>query len=183
MRIHIEEAVILKRRNIGEKDKIITVFTKKYGKISVKAKGVRKITSKRSPHIELFNLTQISLYKSSVNFMPILTEAHIIEDFSNIKKHLRKIGYAYYICELINGLTAENQENLSVFYLLKSTLYNLCHEDDELTVISNFERKLLEILGFWTEARLLKNYSGIEVVEKILERKLLTKKVLHAFHD
>ncbi|MBI2028493.1 MAG: DNA repair protein RecO [Candidatus Levybacteria bacterium] len=183
MRNHKIEAIILKRRNLGDADKILTVLSKNNGKFQVKAPGVRKITSRRSPHVELLNFSELTLYSARIssNFLPTLTGAHTIEDFSNIKDDLGKIGYAYYICELTNGLCAEGQENKEAFSLLKSTLYELCRNFDSKKVVRYFERELLGSLGFWREVNLLKTYDGREVIERIIERKLKTTKVIPLF--
>lgn len=181
MRTHKTEGIVLKRRNLGEADRILTVLSKNNGKIQVKAPGVRKITSRRSPHIELLNFSELTLYSSSSNFLPTLTEAHTIEDFSNIKEDLEKIGYAYYICELTSGLCPDHQENRGVFSLLKATLHELCDNYDSKQVIKDFERELLSNLGFWSESNLLRTRDSGEVMEKILERKLKTSRLLHLF--
>lgn len=180
MRTHKIEGIILKRRNFKEADRILTVLSKSDGKILVLAPGVRRITSRRSPHIELLNLSELTLYGSST-FLPILTEARIIEDFANIKENLEKIGYSYYICELANGLCAEDQENEEVFSLLKSTLFQLCQNFDSKKVVQYFERELLGSLGFWREVNLLKTYDGREVIERIIERKLKSPWVIPLF--
>src|SRR3989344_7960232 len=108
MRTFKTEGFIIKRRNFGEADRILTIFSKHYGKIQAKAPGARKITSKRSPHIELLNLSVFTLYKSSRSTMSIVTEASTLKTFSSIKRNLKKIGFSFYICELINNLCAEN---------------------------------------------------------------------------
>ncbi|MBI4096902.1 MAG: DNA repair protein RecO, partial [Candidatus Levybacteria bacterium] len=53
MRTFRTEGIIIKRKNFGEADRILTVFTKEYGKLQVKAKGIRRIPSRRSAHVEL----------------------------------------------------------------------------------------------------------------------------------
>src|SRR3989338_2325539 len=116
MRTYKIEGIVLRRRNLGEADRILTILTKYNGKIQVRAPGVRRIPSRRSSHVELLNFSQLTLYSSSKSFMPIVIEAQTLEDFSEVKCDLEKIGCAYYICELINGLCADNQENRSVFY-------------------------------------------------------------------
>src|SRR6185312_12554258 len=117
MRTHTVQAIILKRRNIGEADRILTVFTREQGKLQIKAKGVRKIASKRASHIEPLNKTSLTIYRGSG--MPVLTEATSTEQFSDIKTDLSKVGFAYHICELIDGLCPENQENEAIFTLLE----------------------------------------------------------------
>lgn len=180
MKTHKIEGIILKRRNLREADRVLTVLSKSDGKIQVLACGVRKITSRRSPHVEPLNLSELTLYRSS-NFLPILTEARTIEDFSIIKENLEKIGYAYYICELINSLCAENQENRGIFFLFRETLSNLSERADGKLVVKYFEKELLSRLGFWTEVNLLKTYDGREVIERIIERKLKSPWVIPLF--
>lgn len=181
MRTYKIDGIILKRKNCGEADKILTVLSRESGKISIKAPGVRRISSRRSSHVELLNHSQFTLYSSSKTFMPIVTEAQTIEDFYPIKNSLHKIGYAYYICELINGLCADNQENRSVFFYLKSTLSALSKTSDGLGLIRNFEKNLLAQLGFWSEVKLLQTQDSQIVMERLLERKLKTIRVMPLF--
>ncbi len=181
MRTYKIEGIVLKRRNLGEADRILTILSRESGKISVKAPGVRRIPSRRSAHIELLNLSQLTLYGGSKTFMPIVTEAQTLEDFSSIKDNLKKIGYAYYICELINGLCAENQENRSVFFHLKSTLFALSETSNASDLVKKFEKDLLKELGFWSEAKLLQTQDSQIVMERLLERKLKTIRVMPLF--
>lgn len=181
MRTYNTEGIVLKRKNLGEADRILTILSKESGKISVRAPGVRRIPSRRSPHVELLNLSQFTLYKSSKTFMPIVTQAQTLEDFSGVKEDLSKIGYAYYICELVNGLCADNQENRDVFLLLKSTLASLAQDNDAKLVLKYFEKELLAKLGFWSEAKLLETVDSTAVMEKLLERKLKTIRVMPLF--
>ena len=181
MRTYKIEGIVLKRRNLGEADRILTVLSKESGKISLKAPGVRRIPSRRSSHVELLNHSQFTLYGSSKTFFPVVTEAQTVENFSPIKDDLEKIGYAYYICELVNGLCAENQENRNVFFHLKSTLSYLAETSNIYSVVKNFEKNLLSTLGFWSEAKLLQTQNSREVMERLLERKLKTIRVMPLF--
>lgn len=170
------DGIVIKRRNYGEADRIITLLTKDHGKLQVKAKGIRKITSRRSPHVELLNYTQITVYKGKA--YPILIEAQMKEDYAKIKRDLQKIGLAYHICELVDGLCPENQENEAVFNLLRKTLSELEVEQDLLAVIHEFEIELLTILGYWHDtlgltAKLDTGY----FIENIIERKLKSKSI------
>jgi len=181
MRTYKIEGIVLKRRNLGEADRILTVLSRECGKITVKAPGVRRIKSRRSSHVELLNFSELTLYKSSRSFMPIVTEAQTLEDFSSIKKDLRKIGVALYICELVNGLCADNQENGSVFFQLKAVLSGLSKTSEVASLISKFEKDLLRELGFWSEAKLLQTQSSKIVMERLLERKLKTLRIMPLF--
>jgi hypothetical protein len=122
------EGIVIKRKNLGEADRILTIITPHEGKLTIKATGVRKITSRRSAHIELLNHAALSLYKGKG--MHVLTEVKMLDDHSQIKADFTKVGLAYHLCELVDGLCPENQENGNVFYLLKNTLKRLAQQED-----------------------------------------------------
>jgi DNA repair protein RecO (recombination protein O) len=181
MRTYKVEGIVLKRRNFGEADRILTILSKEFGKITVKAPGVRRIPSRRSSHVELLNLSQFALYGSSKIFFPVVTEAQTLEGFSEIKKDLHKIGQALYICELINGLCADNQENRKVFFNLKTVLLELSVTSNTYRLVKKFEEDLLMELGFWSEAKLLQTQDSQIVMERLLERKLKTLRIVPLF--
>lgn len=128
MRSFRTEGIIIKRRNFNDADRIITIMTRDYGKLQIEAAGVRKITSRRAAHVELLNHTIVHLYQGKT--FTLLTEAKMIDDFSLIKQDFNKIGFAYHVCELIDGLCPENQENRNVFTLLQRTLSELSQQKD-----------------------------------------------------
>jgi DNA repair protein RecO (recombination protein O) len=179
MRSFRTEGIIIKRRNFGEADRIITVFTRDHGKLHIKASGVRKITSRRSGQIELLNHAILGLYKG--NGFPILTEAKMVEEYSPIKSDLDKIGLAYHLCELVDGLCPENQELREVYVLLKDTLGRLASSvDDTLVIIHEFEVELLSLLGYWnpsTGSGQVDLRDAPAYIETIIERKLKSRKI------
>ncbi len=172
MRSFKTEGVVIRRRNVGEADRIITVFTKHHGKITIKAKGVRKISSRRSGHIELLNLVNLSLYRGRVS--PILTEVETIENYGGLKDNLKSVGFAYHICELIDSLCAENQENYQVYKLLCDVLSKLETLENQADVVSVFEKELLNALGFSSINHIVDTHM---LIEQILERRLKTKRI------
>lgn len=175
MRSFKTEGFVIKRKNFGEADRIITLFTKNHGKMRVKAPGVRRITSRRSSHIELLNLSTLNLYESSSSHMPVMTEASIMYDFDKIKKNLGKIGQAFYICELVDKLCAEHQENRKVFYLIQETLDKL-EELDSDSILNEFEEKILSFSGFIPQRFVFEDRQRF--IEKIVESKIRSKDVI-----
>lgn len=136
MRSYKTEGIIIRRRNFRDADRILTVLTANHGKIAVRASGIRKIPSRRSPHVELLNHCVLSLYNGHA--FPILTEAQTIDSFAGVKEDLHKIGLAYHLCELVDGLCPEGQENRAVFNLVKSTLTRLSafsHSDRSVSAV------------------------------------------------
>lgn len=140
------EGLILKRSNFGEADRVLTVLTDRYGKISVIAKGVRKITSRRSGNVELLNRVKLHLFKAK-NYN--LNEAESLETFPNIKKNLTLSTTAFHVIELVDRLTPEDQKNPRLYHLTLAAL-QILEKNPRQIFIRAFEVKILAILGFWS---------------------------------
>lgn len=180
MQVQKTEGIILKRKNIGEADRLLTVFTKESGKIQIKAIGVRKITSRRSSHIELLNHVAFTLHTSKA--APIMTEATTIEHYGSIKSDLRRVGLAYHICEIIDALCAQDQEHRSVFFLLQNILYDISKPGNIVQKMYDFEIDLLHHLGFYPKGEMNKNFNPSYFIESLLERPLKARPLLHTFY-
>lgn len=139
------EGIILKRRNLGETDRILTVFTYQKGKITVLAKGVRKITSRRAGNVELLNRSILYLHQAK-SFL-ILTEAQTIDTYPRLKSDLTLSTYAFHIIELVDKFTAENQENRILYEHLVNVLQKLSSNPRQI-LIRAFEVKILTNQGF-----------------------------------
>lgn len=171
MRNFSTEGIVIRRKNFGEADRYLTIFTKKQGKIKVLAKGVRRIHSRRGPNIELFNKASFFIHQGRV--FNILSEVVLQDSFSSIRKSLELIGLAYYICELIDGLCAEEQPHPNAYNLLLNTMNEL-----DKGAIQRFEVGLLSELGFLSQTRAFPAMNTTSYIEQILERRLKSKKFL-----
>ena len=147
-KIQTVEAVVLGSRNFEEADRLLTLFTLQLGKITVIAKGVRRITSKRGGNLDILNCVTVTLVTG--RSLRIVTEAQVINAYPNLKDNLSKAFYAYYILELVNSLTVEEQEHPDIFLLLKQVL-TLFSKEPRRILITAFEIKLLSSLGFWND--------------------------------
>lgn len=150
MRAFKTEGIILKRRDFGEADRILSVFSKHRGKISVMAKGVRRITSRRAGNVELLNRVQMFLYPGK-QFL-ILTEAESLDTYQKLKEDLTLSTYSYHLIELVDKLTAENQESPILYQNLVEVLERLSKNPRQL-LIRAFEVKILSLMGFASFSR------------------------------
>lgn len=160
------EGIILKRKDFGEADRILTVFTINKGKLSVLARGVRKITSRRAGNVELLNRVQVFLHPGK-NFY-ILTEAESLDTFPQLKEDLTLSTYSFHLLELVDKLTAENQENRILYEQLLEVLNRLSKNPRQIFVRA-FEVKILSILGFWSLENIKDVNSKIRDYLKLLE--------------
>ena len=140
------EGIILKRSNFGEADRMLTILTKNLGKISVVARGVRKITSRRAGNVELLNLVKVGLFKGKGY---TLTEAQSIETFPRIKSNLAVSAGGFHILELANKFLPENDPNFRVYDLIVETLKTFESNPRQL-ILRAFEIKFLNLLGFFS---------------------------------
>lgn len=140
------EGIILKRTNFGEADRVLTVLTDRFGKIVVIARGVRKITSRRSGNVELINRVKLHLFKGKGY---TLSEAESLDTFSQLKQNLTLSALAFHIIELVDRLTAENQKVSSIYYLALQSL-KLLEKNPRQIFLRAFEVKILTFSGFWS---------------------------------
>ena len=166
------EGVILKRKSVGEADRILTIFTRQFGKIRVIAKGVRKIQSKRAPHLEIFRRIRFSTTKSTP--VDYLTEVESIGDSQFSLVNLRSVNGAYYICELIDAFMPEKMENEEVYELLLRAI-SAIDSDKQDIVIQEFPRLLLVILGYYPKGEVLVDKVDL-IIEGLIEKRLKTPK-------
>jgi len=145
-RLYRTDAIILRRADFGEADRLLTVYTPERGKLRLLAKGVRKTTSRKAGHVELFMLTNMLIAQGRT--WDIISQAEIVQTYRGLREDLDKTGYAYYIAELIDRFTEEHDPNQPLFELLALTLAHLEHLDDPFSVLRYFELHLLNLTGF-----------------------------------
>ncbi len=142
---------MLKRSDLGEADKIVTLYTPHHGKIRVVAKGVRRPTSRLGGHVELFIHGTMMLARG--RNLDIITQSQTIDSFINLRDDLWRTSYAYYVAELLDLLTEENIENEAVYELLLATLKRLAEERNPESAVRFFEMQALGLLGYRPELR------------------------------
>ncbi len=147
-RLYNTNAIILRRRDFGEADRLLTVFTPQRGKLRLLAKGARKTKSRKAGHIELF--THAALQVARGRNLDILTQADTIEAYRSLRQDLDKISRAYYVVELVDRFTEEEDPAQPLFQLLADTLsrLNAAETRQQYLVLRFFELHLLGLTGF-----------------------------------
>ena len=144
------QAIILKRRDFGEADRILTVFTPVYGKLDVIAKGARKPTSTKTGHVELFTRTDMLIHKG--RDLDIVSQAEMNMPYMGVREDLARGAYASYAAEMLDRFTGDADEGYDeLFELMDDTLGRLCVDDDPRLAMRYFEMQLLDLVGFRPE--------------------------------
>lgn len=172
-RFYSTEAVILARKNIGEADRLITALTKHFGKIRVLAKGVRRITSRKRGHLEVFSLTKLQVQRGKE--LDLVTEAETIDNFAQIRKSLKKVSLAYYFMEVIDRTTREGAPHPQLYAMLLANLRMLKTESKLRALKTKFVYQTLTILGFWPKGKPMPDPD--RKLEEVIERRLSSVRV------
>ena len=177
-RTYKTEGIILKRNNLSEADKLLTVFTPRLGKITLLAKGIRKIHSRKAPHLELFNVAKLNIAKG--RNLDIVTEAEMGTCYRNLRSNIDRVAYAYRIVEIIDRLCAEGQEHLKIYSDLLSVLDKLNRAEVAklAEIVDRFTLNLLWELGFLPREKYLSGDPLSKFLESVTERKLKSDKLL-----
>ncbi len=140
------DALILRHQRWGEADRLLTIFTREYGKLRIVAKGARKTTSRKAGHLEPFMRSALQLAQG--RDLWIVTQADTINAFLPIRDDLQLMGIASYVIELLDKFTYEDGTNPPLYRLAVETLERLCAGDPVFVVLRFYEMRLLDILGY-----------------------------------
>jgi len=146
IRLHRTEAIVLKRHDYGEADRILTLYTPDLGKVAAVAKGVRRITSRQSGHVELF--THAGVLLAEGRDLYVLTQADTVQPFRHLREDLVRTTYAYHIAETADRFLQEGVSSPPTFRLLVQALGGLEEAEDPSVAVRYFEVRLLGLQGY-----------------------------------
>jgi DNA repair protein RecO (recombination protein O) len=145
-RLYRVSAIVLKRRDQGEADRLLTVLTRDRGKLTLLAKGVRRQASRKAGHIEPF--THVDLLVAKGKSLDLVTQAETIEAHRGLREDLWRSTWAYYVAELADAFTQDEDPHDLLFDLVVETLGRLnCGEDPALCA-RYYELHLLGLVGY-----------------------------------
>lgn len=140
--------IVLKQRNIGENDRIITILSKDLGLIEASAKNVKSAKSTIGAAVQILTYTDFCLYKGKSGY--IINGADIIDTFYDLRLDVVKLSLAGYFCELTAYLcNFEDEKAKEYLKLILNTLHFL-QKDNAISdrLKSIFEFRSLSIAGF-----------------------------------
>ena len=140
------EAIVLRRSDFGEADRLLTLFTRDFGKIRAVAKGARKPQSRKTGHVELFMRTQFLFAEG--RDLPIITQAEMNEAYPGLREDLVRTTYASYMVELLDRFAPDEEKNTRLYEWLAAALTNFAITDNLLLAARYYELRLLTLAGF-----------------------------------
>lgn len=145
---YITQGIVIREVLQGENDKLLTILTSEYGKITAYAKGVKKISSKNAPACQLFVYSEYELLRK---FGRLTVKTALPKEmFYEMRADMTRYSLACYFADVLNHICVENNDETEPLRLFLNCLYALSNKKDiPLTQIKSvFELKLMCICGF-----------------------------------
>ena len=114
------EAIVLKRTDLGEADRILTLFTPGKGKIRAIAKGTRRPISKLAGHLDLLCRSQLQVAMG--RNLDIVTQAEGRENFLHLRSDLWHMTCGFYLAELVDRFVEDQTQHYDIYVLLLDTM-------------------------------------------------------------
>ena len=160
-------AIILRRTNYGEADRILTILTPEHGQLAVMAKAVRRAKSKLAGGIELFAICELGLVKSSsaTNGMWTLTSSRIIVFYDQLMLDYDRLQFGYEAIKQISRLSSA-VDTPELYQVLAGVLASLNSRLIDLRLVKTwFSLHLARLRG--SELNLLTDSNGMKLVEGV----------------
>lgn len=138
------QGIIIHRAHGREADRIVTFLTRQ-GKLSAVAVSARKLTSRKTGILELFNEVRLILRETSN--LPIIQEVELVATDAKLRKNLDGLDRVFWAAQLLTRLTHDNEATGELYDALRFYLRHL----DRLSAVIEFELQLLRHLGWSPE--------------------------------
>ena len=141
------EAIVLKVVEFSESSCIVTLLTRDFGKIGALAKGARRRKSPFEGALDLLSISRIVFLHKKSDALDLLTEAKLERRFRSALVDLNRLYSGFYVAELLNEMTDENDPNRELFELARKTLVAIDQGNETSFQLLHFELAALKLLG------------------------------------
>lgn len=143
------EGIVIRNMDYGEGNKIISLYTRETGKMSVMARGAKKLKSRHSAITQLFTYGQYVVYKAGQ--MGTLNAGEIIDSHHKLRENLHAAAYSSYLAEMFEKLTGDMEPNPALFEQLLAALKAIEANKEPSVIIHIMEMKMLALSGYLPE--------------------------------
>lgn len=141
------QGIILRTMDYGEGNKIITIFTPEIGKVSVMARGAKKLKSRHAAATQLFTHAEFILYKQQGQ-MGTLNQAEIVDAHQSLREDLFQSAYSSYLAEMVDRMLGDEEGSSYLFEQLSASLRAIEEGKDMQIIVHIFEMKMFEFTGY-----------------------------------
>jgi len=142
------EGIVIRQADFSESSRVVTFFTRDFGKIPVIAKGAKRLKGPFDAALDLLTASQIVFLRKSSEALSILTECRLVSRFRPPGKDLFRLYAGYYLAELLDRLSEEFDPHVSLYHVAELTLQRLADASVEpQQSLLQFELSILREIG------------------------------------
>lgn len=145
MAVYHADALVIRSRQLGESDRVLTLFSREWGKLQAVAKGVRKPRSRQRAGAQLFTYGDYLIHRGKS--LDTVSQCSPRESFPYLWNDLDRSFAATGIVELLDISTISSQPNSELFRLTLTCLFLLEHFEPTL-VLSAYALRSMTLLGY-----------------------------------
>jgi DNA repair protein RecO (recombination protein O) len=140
-------AVVIGSFPLGESDRVVTFFSREYGKVRGVAKASRRMRSRFGGALELFTLGQLMFFDAGRSELVRIDHFDVVEPFAHVRDDLDRLGQASWIVECVARLTADRDPHAALYGLLGRSLRAIEGAVPPVRVAVCFGVRCLDALG------------------------------------
>jgi len=145
--LYRDQAVVLRTQKLGEADRIVTMLSRRHGKVRAVAKGVRRTKSRWGGRLEPFVHVDVQNYQGRE--LDVVTQAEIVDPFDAMMGDYERYTSGTAMLEATDRLTEEREPSLRMYLLLVGALRSLdAGEHPSSLVLDAFLLRALSISGY-----------------------------------
>lgn len=122
MAVEKSSAIVIGSFALGESDRVVTFFTRRFGKVRGVAKAARRMTSRFGSALELFTEGEIVFFDGGRSELVQVDHFDITRPFAGVRDDLERLGQAAWMTECVARLTAERDPSPTLYGLLARAL-------------------------------------------------------------
>lgn len=146
---HTTQAIVLKKKEVGEADLLVTLYTKDFGKIHAFAQGIRKHGAKLRGHLETLSMSTVGIIIGGKKERII--HASVECSWDRIREDPDRIGAALYLLRLVDLHCMEGERDERLWNFLFQSFQELNREKIAISIhqfLDTCESQFLDILGY-----------------------------------
>ena len=141
------QGLVVRATEYKERDLLLTLLTQEQGRITVKARNVRRRSSPTAVACQLLAFSEFSLYEHHDQF--IVNDARVVELFPGLRLDVKKLSLATYISQVASLISQEDIPSPELLPLVLNCLYAISNlEIPEEKVKAVFELRCACLAGF-----------------------------------
>jgi DNA repair protein RecO (recombination protein O) len=149
MPLERSEAVVIGSFPLGESDRVVTFFTRRFGKVRGVARASRRIRSRFGAALEPFTLGELVFFETLRSELARVDHFDILHPFVRLREDLDRLGHASWMIECVARLTGERDRHAALYGLLVRGLRTMEGDVEPAWVRLWFGARCIGAVGQW----------------------------------